>query len=85
MVILGGGAAAVLFLHSVPAGGNDIPLELVCVSAAAVMGGLAGLAKYLRRGGADVLTRLVVLFVRGRRMTAGAAALPAPVRAGTHV
>jgi hypothetical protein len=34
---------------------------------------------------ADVLTRLVVLFVRGRRMTAGAAARPAPVRAGTHV
>ena len=141
------GAAAVLFLHSVPAGGNDFPLELICVSAGAVMGGLAGLATYLRRGGdgrvlgragwlaaglwitgvgarmafvfaathgagpaigrfsvahqitgaqawaaalvmmalADVLTRLVVLFVRGRRMTAGAAALPAPVRAGTHV
>ena len=34
---------------------------------------------------ADVLTRLVVLFLRGRRMAAGAAAFPVPVRAGTHV
>ena len=34
---------------------------------------------------ADVLTRLVVLFVRGRQMAAGAAALPVPARAGTHV
>ena len=34
---------------------------------------------------ADVLTRLVVLFLRSRRMAAGAAALPVPVRAGTHV
>ena len=30
-------------------------------------------------------TRLVVLFLRGRRMAAGAAAIPVPVRAGTHV
>src|ERR1039458_4594350 len=49
--VLAVGAAAVLFLRSVPAGGNDIPLELICVSAGAVMGGLAGLATYLRRGG----------------------------------
>ena len=145
--VLAVGAAAVLFLRSVPVGGNDFPLELICVSAGAVMGGLAGLATYLRRGGdgrvlgragwlaaglwitgvgarmafvfaathgagpsigrfsvahqitgaqawaaalvmmalADVLTRLVVLFVRGRRMTAGGVALPAPVRAGIHV
>ena len=45
------GAAAVLFLHSVPARGNDVPLELTCVSAGAVMGGLAGLATYLHHGG----------------------------------
>ncbi len=141
--VLAVGAAAVLFLHSVPVRGNDVPLELICVSAGAVMGGLAGLATYLRRGGdgpvlgragwlaaglwitgvgarmafvfavthgagpaigrfsfthqisgadawaaalvmmalADVLARLVVLFLRARRM----AALPVPVRAGTHV
>jgi hypothetical protein len=34
---------------------------------------------------ADVLTRLVVLFLRGRRMAAGPAALPLAVRAGTDV
>src|ERR1017187_1649278 len=50
--VLAVGAAAVLFLHSVPVRGNDLPLELICVSAGAVMGGLAGLATYLRRGGA---------------------------------
>src|ERR1039457_1994551 len=145
--VLAVGAAAVLFLHSVPVRGDDVPLELICVSAGAVMGGLAGLATYLRRGGdgrvlgragwlaagmwitgvgarmafvfaathgagpaigrfsfthqitgadawtaalvmmalADVLTRLGVLFVRGRRMIAGPAPRPAPVRAGTHV
>ena len=48
--VLAVGAAAILFLHSVPVRGNDIPLELICVSAGAVMGGLAGLATYLRRG-----------------------------------
>jgi hypothetical protein len=145
--VLAVGAAAVLFMHSVPVRGNDVPLELICISAGAVMGGLAGLATYLRRGGdgrvlgragwlaaglwitgvgarmafvfaathgagpaigrfsfahqitgaeawaaalvmmalADVLTRLVVLFLRGRRMTVRAAAVPVPVRAGTHV
>jgi hypothetical protein len=145
--VLAVGAAAVLFLHSVPVSGNDVPLELACVSAGAIMGGLAGLATYLRRAGdgrvlgragwlaaglwitgvgarmafvfaathgagpaigrfsfthqisgadawtaalvmmalADVLTRLVVLFLRGRRMAAGTAAVPGPARAGTHV
>ncbi len=34
---------------------------------------------------ADVLARLVVLFLRARRMAAGTAALPVPVRGGTHV
>ena len=145
--VLAVGAAAVLLLHSVPVRGNDVLLELICVSAGAVMGGLAGLATYLRFGGdgrvlgragwlaaglwitgvgarmafvfaathgagpaigrfsfahqitgadawtaalvmmalADVLTRLVVLFLRGRWLAAGAAAVPVPVRAGIHV
>jgi len=145
--VLAVGAAAVFFLHSVPGRGNDIPLELICASAGAVMGALAGLATHLRRSGdgpvlgragwlaaslwitgvgarmvfafaathgagpaiarfsaghqitgagawvaalvmmalADVLTRLVVLFVRGRRLAAQPAAAPAPVRAGIHV
>ncbi len=145
--VLAVGAAALFFLHSVPGRGNDIPLELICASAGAVMGALAGLATHLRRDSdgqvlgragwlaaslwiagvgarmafafaaghgagpaiaafsiahqitgsaawvaalvmmalADVLTRLVVLFARSRRMTASPAAVPAPVRAGTHV
>jgi hypothetical protein len=145
--VLAVGAAAVLFLHSVPGRGNDIPLELICASAGAVMGGLAGLATHLRHGGdgrvlgragwlaaslwvagvgarmafafaathgagpaiarfstghqitgagvwvaalvmmalADVLTRLIVLFARGRRLAAGSALVTAPVRAGAHV
>jgi hypothetical protein len=144
--VLAVGAAAALFLHSVPGRGNDIPLELLCVSAGAVMGALAGLATRLRRGGdgsvlgragwlaaslwiagvgarmafafaashgagpaiarfsiahqitgsgawvaalvmmalADVLTRLVVLFARGRRLAAGPAAIPMAARASTH-
>src|SRR5258708_26756951 len=43
------GCAAVFFLHSVPGGGNDIALELICVSAGAVMGAVGGLATRLRR------------------------------------
>jgi hypothetical protein len=138
------GAAAVLFLHSVPLGGNDIALELICVAAGAAMGALAGLTTHLRLGRdglplgragwlaaslwitgvgarmafafaaghgfgpaiarfsvahqvtgsaawvaalimmalADVLTRLVVVYARGRRLTARPAAAPAPARAG---
>lgn len=144
--VLAVGAAALMFLHSVPDGGNDIVLELTCVSAGAIMGGLAGLTTHLRRdaGGqvmgragwlaaglwitgvgarmafvfaathgagpaigrfsvmhqitgsqawvaalvmmalADVLTRLAVLFLRGRRMAARTAPVPAPVHVGTH-
>ena len=44
------GAAAVLFLHSVPGGGNDIALELACVLAGAVMGAVGGLTTRLRLG-----------------------------------
>ena len=49
--VLAVGAAALFFLHSVPGRGNDIPLELICASAGAVMGALAGLATHLRRDG----------------------------------
>jgi DNA-binding NarL/FixJ family response regulator len=48
--VLAVGAAAVLFLHSVPMGGNDAVLELACVAAGATMGAVAGLTTKLRRG-----------------------------------
>ncbi len=48
--VLAVGCAAVLFLHSVPAGGSDLLLEAVCVLAGALMGGLGGLATRLRLG-----------------------------------
>lgn len=48
--VLAVGAAAVLFLHSIPGGGNDVILELACVAAGATMGALAGLTTKLRRG-----------------------------------
>ena len=48
--VLAVGVAAVLFLHSVPLGGNDIALELACVLAGAAMGAIGGLATHLRRG-----------------------------------
>ena len=47
--VLAVGAAAVFFLRSVPAGGNDLLLELACVSAGAVMGCLSGRFTHLRR------------------------------------
>ena len=48
--VLAVGAAAVLFLHSVPLGGNDVELELACVLAGAAMGAIGGHATHLRRG-----------------------------------
>ncbi len=48
--VLAVGAAAVMFLHSVPGGGNDIALELAGVLAGAAMGAVGGLATRLRRG-----------------------------------
>ena len=39
-----------MFLHSVPAGGNDIALELLGVTVGAAMGAVGGLATRLRRG-----------------------------------
>jgi hypothetical protein len=142
--VLAVGAAAVLFLHSVPGGGNDVLLETACVAAGVTMGALAGLTTHLRRDGAgralgragwlaaglwitgvgarmafaiaasngagpaiarfsvahqitgsaawvaalimmalaDVLTRLIVIYVRGRRLTAGGTAVRTTVRAG---
>jgi hypothetical protein len=144
--VLAVGAAAVLFLHSVPAGGNDLALEAACVLAGASMGAIGGLATHVRLGAdgrplgragvlaasmwvggvgarlafaiaaingagpaiarfsaahqitgssawvaalvlmalADVLTRLVVIYLRGRRLTAGSAATAAAVPAGTR-
>ena len=48
--VLAVGATAVMFLHSVPAGGNDLVLELAGVAAGAAMGAIGGLATRLRRG-----------------------------------
>ena len=140
------GAAAVMFLHSVPAGGSDLALEAACVAAGAAMGAIGGLATRLRLGPdgrplgragvmaasmwvggvgarlvfavaagkgagpaiarfsvahhitgsaawvaalvmmalADVLTRLVVIYLRGRRLAAAPAATAAGVPAGVR-
>lgn len=48
--VLAVGAAASLFLHSVPTRGNDIALELICATVGAAMGAAAGVATHLRRG-----------------------------------
>ncbi len=48
--VLAVGAAAVMFLHSVPAGGSDLALEAACVAAGAAMGAIGGLATRLRLG-----------------------------------
>jgi hypothetical protein len=144
--VLAVGAAAVLFLHSIPAGGSDLALEAAGVAAGAAMGSLGGLATRLRLGAggrplgragilaagmwiggvgarlafaiaagsgagpviarfsvahqitgsaawvaalvlmalADVLTRLVVIYLRGRRLAAGSAASTAAVPAGAR-
>ena len=145
--VLAVGAAAVMFLHSVPGGGNDIALELLGVLGgrghgrgrrpghpaaprrrrpAAGPGRRAGGQHVGRRGRgpdglrvrrharrrpghragsriahhitgsaawvaalvmmalADVLTRLAVVYLRGRRLAAAPAAAPALIPAGTH-
>ena len=48
--VLAVAAAAVMFLYSVPGGGSDITLDLLCVSAGAAMGAIGGLATRLRLG-----------------------------------
>ena len=142
--VLAVGAAAVLFLHSVPLGGNDIALELACVLAGAAMGAIGGFATHLRRGAdgrpmgragwlaasmwvggvgarlafavaanngagpaiarfsianhitgsaawiaalimmalADVLTRLAIIYLRGRRLASSSPAPVAPIAGG---
>jgi hypothetical protein len=129
--VLAVGAAAVMFLHSVPVGGSDIALDLLGLSAGAAMGAIGGLATRLRLAGmwiagvgarmvfyfaathgagpaiaqfsmahhitgpgawtaalvmmalADVLTRLAVVWIRGRQLTAtSTAVLAAPAQAG---
>src|SRR5689334_25362165 len=144
--VLAVGAAAVMFLHSVPAGGNDLMLEAACVLAGAAMGATGGLATRLRLGAggrplgragwlaagmwvggvgarlvfanaagngagpaiarfsiahhitgsaawvaalvmmalADVLTRLAVIYLRGRRLAAAPAPAAARVLAGVN-
>jgi len=143
--VLAVAAAAVMFLHSVPAGGSDLALDLLGVSAGAAMGAIGGLATRLRPGAggrplgragtlaagmwiagvgarmvfyfaathgagpaiaafssahhitgpaawtaalvmmalADVLTRLAVVYLRGRRLTTTSAPVTAtPAQAG---
>ena len=48
--VLAVGAAAVMFLHSVPAGGSDLALEAAGVAVGAAMGAIGGLATRLRLG-----------------------------------
>jgi hypothetical protein len=48
--VLAVGAAAVLFLHAVPAGGSDLMLDLLGLAAGAAMGAIGGLATRLRTG-----------------------------------
>ena len=56
------GAAAVLFLRSVPVGGSDVALEAACVLAGAAMGAIGGVATQLRLGaGGRPLGRAAVL------------------------
>ncbi len=143
--VVAAAAAAVMFLHSVPGGGSDVALDLLCVSAGAAMGAIGGLATRLRLGAdgrplgragtlaagmwiagvgarmvfyfaathgagpaiaafsiahhitgpgawtaalvmmalADVLTRLVVVYLCGRRLTAtGTPVIVTPLQAG---
>ena len=144
--VLAVGAAAVMFLHSIPAGGSDLVLEAAGVAAGAAMGAIGGLATRLRLGAdgrplgragilaagmwiggvgarlafaiaagngagpaiarfsvahhitgsaawiaalvmmalADVLTRLVVIYLRGRRLAAGSAASAVAVPVGAR-
>jgi len=46
--VLAVAAAAMMFLHTVPGGGSDIALDLLCLSAGAAMGAIGGLATHLR-------------------------------------
>jgi hypothetical protein len=48
--VLAAGAAAVMFVHSAPAGGSDLAVEAAGVLAGAAMGAIGGLATRLRLG-----------------------------------
>ena len=48
--VLAVAAAAVMFLHAIPAGGSDLALEAAAVAAGAAMGAIGGLATKLRLG-----------------------------------
>ena len=83
--VLAVGAAAVMFLHSVPGGGSDIALDLLCLSAGAALGAVGGLATHrrpVRLGRAGVLAASMWIAGVGARMvfyfaaTHGARPLP---------
>ena len=87
--VLAVGAAAVMFLHSVPGGGSDIALDLLCLPAGAALGAVGGLAARLRAdagsrplGRAGVLAASMWIYLRGRRLTPGTPVLAAPAQAG---
>jgi hypothetical protein len=74
--VLAVAAAAVMFLYSVPGGGSDIALDLLCVAAGAVMGAIGGLVTRLRPGAdgrplgrAGVLAASMWIAGVGARMT----------------
>lgn len=81
--VLAVGAAAVMFLHTVPSGGSDIALELCCVAAGAAMGLASGLFTHLRRG-ADGLVLGRAGWLSGGLWVTGVGARMAFVFAATH-
>jgi hypothetical protein len=81
--VLAVGAAALFFLRSVPTGGNDLLLELACVTAGAVMGCLSGVFTHLRRG-RDGRVLGHAGWVSGSLWVAGVGARMAFVFAATH-
>ena len=82
--VLAVGAAAVMFLHSVPGGGNDIALELPGVAAGAAMGAVGGLATRLRRGADGRPGRAGAGALAASMWVAGAGGRMAFVFAATH-
>jgi len=87
--VLAVAAAAVMFLHAVPGGGSDIALDLLggqmvfYFAATHGAGPAAWTAALVMTALADVLTRLDVAWIRGRRLTAaGTPVIAAPAHAG---
>jgi hypothetical protein len=81
--VLAVGAAAVLFLHTVPAGGSDLVLELACVLTGAVMGCLSGLFTHVRRDTGGLVLGRAGWLAAGLWVT-GVGARMAFVFAATH-